>query len=44
MSTIKDIYARLFRVPLAEVLEDAKHCAHRHFGLAVVTITTENGR
>ncbi|MXN63317.1 uroporphyrinogen decarboxylase [Stappia sp. GBMRC 2046] len=44
MSTIKDISARLFRVPLAEVLEDAKHGAHTHFELVTVTVTTEGGR
>ncbi len=43
MSRITDIRARHFRVPLAEVLSDAKHGDHTHFELITATIRTENG-
>lgn len=35
--------AKLFRVPLAEVLVDAKHGDHTHFELITTTITLQNG-
>lgn len=44
MSTIRSIDARLFRVPLAEVLSDAKHGDHTHFELITATIVLEDGR
>jgi len=40
---IKDIAVRLFKVPLPEVLNDAKHGDHTHFELVIVTISLENG-
>ncbi len=43
MSTIKSIDARLYRVPLAETLHDAKHGAHTHFELITVTIAVKDG-
>lgn len=44
MSTaIKSVKARLFEVPLPEVLSDAKHGDHFHFELVTVTITLEDG-
>jgi len=43
MDKIKHIQSRLFRVPLSEVLHDAKHGAHTHFELITVTIETEQG-
>lgn len=44
MSTkIKDITTRLFKVPLAEVLSDAKHGDHFYFELITSTITLEDG-
>lgn len=44
MSTaIKNIDVRLFNVPLAEILTDAKHGAHSHFELITATITLEDG-
>lgn len=44
MSTrIAKVEARLFEVPLAEVLTDAKHGAHTHFELVTATITLEDG-
>lgn len=43
MPRITDLRARLFRVPLDEVLSDAKHGDHTHFELVTVEIATENG-
>ncbi len=43
MDKIKSIQSKLFRVPLAETLVDAKHGAHTHFELITVTIETEQG-
>jgi L-alanine-DL-glutamate epimerase-like enolase superfamily enzyme len=44
MSTrIAKVEARLFEVPLAEVLTDAKHPAHTHFELVTATVTLEDG-
>ncbi|SDR48568.1 mandelate racemase/muconate lactonizing enzyme family protein [Pseudovibrio sp. Tun.PSC04-5.I4] len=41
---IVSITPRLFKVPLAEVLSDAKHGDHTHFELISVEIALENGR
>ena len=43
MSRIVDVSAKLFRVPLAEVLSDAKHGDHTHFELITVTVRLEDG-
>lgn len=43
MSKIKKIETRLFEVPLAEVLSDAKHGDHFYFELVTATITLEDG-
>jgi len=43
MSRITDVQSRLFRVPLDEVMADAKHGEHTHFELVTVTVTTEDG-
>ncbi len=43
MSKISTIDVRLFRIPLSEVLHDAKHGAHFHFELITSTVTLENG-
>ncbi len=44
MSTaISNIKTSLFKVPLPEVLSDAKHGDHFHFELITVTITLEDG-
>ena len=43
MSVIKAVDARLFKIPLAEVLHDAKHGAHTHFELITTTIELDNG-
>ncbi len=44
MSTkISNVKARLFTVPLPEVMSDAKHGDHYHFELVTVTVTLEDG-
>lgn len=43
MSKIASVKARLFAVPLDEVLVDAKHGDHSHFHLITATITLEDG-
>lgn len=42
-NTIESIDIKLFRVPLAEVLSDAKHGDHSHFELITATITLTDG-
>lgn len=44
MSRITTVTARLFAVPLDEVLVDAKHGDHTHFHLITATITLDDGR
>ena len=36
---IKNIDCKLFKVPLPEVMNDAKHGDHTHFELVTTTIT-----
>ncbi|MEM6763230.1 MAG: mandelate racemase/muconate lactonizing enzyme family protein, partial [Pseudomonadota bacterium] len=43
MPTIRDVEARHFKVPLAEVLVDAKHGAHTHFDLITATVRFDDG-
>ena len=43
MSTITHVTTRLFDVPLAEVLTDAKHGDHTHFELVTVTVRLSDG-
>ena len=43
MSKIIAVEPQLFRVPLDEVLVDAKHGDHSHFELVTVTIRTQDG-
>lgn len=43
MTIIKNIDTRLFKVPLPEVLTDAKHGDHYHFELVTVTIKLTDG-
>ena len=43
LSAIESLQVRLFRVPLAEVLVDAKHGAHTHFELITVTVRSRDG-
>lgn len=40
---IKELSTRLFKVPLAEVLTDAKHGDHTHFELITTTVELDNG-
>jgi len=43
MATIARIDARRFRIPLAEVLSDAKHGDHTHFELITATVHLSDG-
>ncbi|MEM6825457.1 MAG: mandelate racemase/muconate lactonizing enzyme family protein [Pseudomonadota bacterium] len=43
MTRISAVEARLFNVPLAEVLSDAKHGDHTHFELITVSIRLDDG-
>ncbi len=40
---IKSITCKLFKVPLPEVLNDAKHGDHTHFELVTTTLVTQSG-
>lgn len=42
-SKIVDIQSRLFKIPLDEILSDAKHGDHDHFELVTTTVTTADG-
>ena len=44
LARITDVTARIFQVPLAEVLTDAKHGDHTHFELITATIRLSDGR
>ena len=44
VTAIKSVKARLFNVPLDEVLVDTKHGNHSHFHLITATVTLEDGR
>jgi L-alanine-DL-glutamate epimerase-like enolase superfamily enzyme len=44
VSRIRAVTARLFRVPLSEVMSDAKHGDHTHFELITVCVRLEDGR
>ena len=44
MTRIASVTARLFNIPLDEILVDAKHGDHSHFHLITATITLEDGR
>ncbi len=44
MSHIREIDARLFRIPLREILVDAKHGDHTHFELVTATVRLADGR
>ena len=39
---IKSIVAKYYRIPLAEVLYDAKHANHTHFELITTQVTLES--
>ena len=42
-TTIKNIDCKLFRIPLSEVMNDAKHGDHTHFELVTTTISLVDG-
>jgi L-alanine-DL-glutamate epimerase-like enolase superfamily enzyme len=42
-TAIKDVRLELFRVPLREVMVDAKHGAHTHFELVTATVSLADG-
>ena len=44
MAKIDQIDARLFRIPLKEVLSGAKHGDHTHFELITATVRLTDGR
>ena len=43
MAKIESITNKIFQIPLAEALEDAKHGIHTHFELITSTIRLQNG-
>ena len=43
MARIRSVEARLFTIPLSEVLSDAKHGDHTHFELITATVRLDNG-
>ncbi len=44
MTTIAEVTAERFQIPLDEVLTDAKHGEHTHFELITVTVRLSDGR
>ncbi|HEY6141822.1 MAG TPA: mandelate racemase/muconate lactonizing enzyme family protein [Flavobacterium sp.] len=42
-TAIKSVKVELFKVPLPEIMNDAKHGDHSHFELVTTTITLEDG-
>lgn len=44
MTKIASVEARLFAIPLDEILVDAKHGDHSHFHLITATVTLDDGR
>jgi len=43
MSSIQSVVSRLFKVPLPEVVADAKHGDHTHFDIITVTVELADG-
>ena len=43
MSAIKRVESRLFKVPLPEIVADAKHGDHSHFDIVTATVELEDG-
>ncbi|MEM9237591.1 MAG: uroporphyrinogen decarboxylase, partial [Verrucomicrobiota bacterium] len=43
MNGIRKIEARLYQVPLPEVMSDAKHGDHTHFELVTAKVTLDDG-
>ena len=44
MSTITEIQTSYYRIPLPELMEDAKHGLHTHFEVPIVKVRTDDGR
>lgn len=44
MSLIKEVITEYYRIPLPEIMEDAKHGLHTHFEVPIVKIITDDGR
>lgn len=44
MSTITEVITEYYRIPLPELMEDAKHGLHTHFEVPIVRIRTDDGR
>jgi len=44
MSKIKDVIVEYYRIPLPELVSDAKHGVHTHFEVPIVKILTDDGR
>ncbi len=44
MAIIKKITTEYYRIPLPEIMEDAKHGLHTHFEVPIVKILTEDGQ
>ena len=41
---ITDVQTAYYRIPLPEIMEDAKHGLHTHFEVPIVKIVTDDGR
>lgn len=44
MSKIKDVIVEYYRIPLPELVSDAKHGVHTHFEVPIVKVITDDGR
>lgn len=44
MAKITDVQTAYYRIPLPEIMEDAKHGLHTHFEVPIVKIVTDDGR
>ena len=44
MAKITDVQTAYYRIPLPEIMEDAKHGLHTHFEVPIVKIVTDEGR
>lgn len=44
MAKIKDVIVEYYRIPLPELVSDAKHGVHTHFEVPIVKVLTDDGR
>ena len=44
MSTITEIQTSYYRIPLPELMEDAKHGLHTHFEVIRIRVVSEESR